>query len=177
MPSNFDPCQLHIPHKGWTDNPQEKQNYDEIERWSTRLKGCGARGEGSINWTRSTVTGIANGTIQTVVSLFYNFLPTRKYDIIGTWTGLSTDNPTAPTQVEMIVTVGGANMGQSYQTPANPWSCGGQITVRYVVPGNSPVNTFVNLDCQNNGPGQASVLGSTASPIVLQVLDIGTIYH
>ena len=35
-------CQLHIPHKGWSGNPLEEQNYLEIERWSIRLADCGS---------------------------------------------------------------------------------------------------------------------------------------
>jgi hypothetical protein len=39
---DIDPCVLHVPHKEWANNEQERQNYLEIERWSIRLKECGS---------------------------------------------------------------------------------------------------------------------------------------
>ena len=33
-------CELHVPHKNWSGNPLEEQNYLEIERWSYRLADC-----------------------------------------------------------------------------------------------------------------------------------------
>jgi hypothetical protein len=30
----FSPCDLHFPHKGWSDDPRESENYAAIERWA-----------------------------------------------------------------------------------------------------------------------------------------------
>lgn len=36
--ANFGKCDLHIPHKDWSDDPHEAENYREIERWAARLQ-------------------------------------------------------------------------------------------------------------------------------------------
>lgn len=37
---NFSSTDLHIPHKEWTTDPKERENYSAIERWSRGVKGC-----------------------------------------------------------------------------------------------------------------------------------------
>ena len=37
---DIDPCKFHAPHKEWSGDPQERENWSEVERWSERLAKC-----------------------------------------------------------------------------------------------------------------------------------------
>jgi hypothetical protein len=38
--TQFGGCDLHLPHKKWSGNPMEEQNYEAIEQWARRVQGC-----------------------------------------------------------------------------------------------------------------------------------------
>jgi hypothetical protein len=47
-------CELHIPFKDWSPDQRERNNYDEIERWSIRLQNClGGCECGVLEWVHS----------------------------------------------------------------------------------------------------------------------------
>jgi hypothetical protein len=52
----IDGCKLHVPWKDWSDNPKERENYEEIERWSYRLAECSS-------CTCSVERGTTGGTL------------------------------------------------------------------------------------------------------------------
>lgn len=83
---------LHIPFKSWAEDnkpfpAQEKQNYDEIERWALRLpRGIVARGQ-----SNNPATGITNASLFEVLSIGpVGFEQTRQYKITAQWPGLTT---------------------------------------------------------------------------------------
>jgi hypothetical protein len=40
--TGLSPCDLHVPHKDWSSDPREAQNYLEMERWATHFRtNCG----------------------------------------------------------------------------------------------------------------------------------------
>lgn len=46
---NRTPCHLHVPHKDWTDDPRERENYEAIERWSVQLLSRRIAGKNALN--------------------------------------------------------------------------------------------------------------------------------
>jgi hypothetical protein len=58
-------CELHIPFKDWSPDQRERNNYDEIERWSIRLQDCGTCSCAVLEWDHeyhindSTVTSVS----------------------------------------------------------------------------------------------------------------------
>ena len=38
--ATFGPTDLHVPYKNWSGEEQEYENYEEMERWSRRIKDC-----------------------------------------------------------------------------------------------------------------------------------------
>lgn len=66
MPSafstDFNACKLHIPHKDWAEDAQERQNYEAIERWSLQLPRCYQQfGQGGAITVHRAVYGHSRG--------------------------------------------------------------------------------------------------------------------
>jgi hypothetical protein len=58
-------CDLHVPYKRWSGEPQEEQNYEAIEQWAKRLPGCfggGALGPVSQNLTHGNSLGLPDNS-------------------------------------------------------------------------------------------------------------------
>jgi hypothetical protein len=53
----FSACDLHIPHKDWSGDPRERQNYDEMERWARNFyRNCLPAGGGAVITHRGCYT-------------------------------------------------------------------------------------------------------------------------
>jgi len=77
MPFNFKPItskQLHLPHKDWASNPQDAQNWYELERWSMRLGTVGVARAVYINNSISVPSG---------TTVFVPFNTSTQIQVIG----------------------------------------------------------------------------------------------
>lgn len=90
MPSvkNAGPWTLLVPFKNWNDDPKEKQNYDEIERWSLRIpRGLIQNDQQTHTQTNTVVSGSFTSYMESTNPV--NFELGRQYKVSGMWPGLS----------------------------------------------------------------------------------------
>lgn len=170
------PLVLHIPHKDWNKDPNEKQNYDEIERWSFRLP----RGLiGSANQFSTVTIPAFSGTAQAVdyvsIPTPINFEVGRLYRITGQWPGIGTSGAYGDVMFITIVLYAQPGsihdpstpftfLGGTYhvisQTAPGQWQGGGVVfDIFQPTPSlNGPFIAAVYADMRFGGPGQ--ILGS-----------------
>lgn len=172
------PCQLHIPHKDWADDPAEKQNYEAIEQWSYRLPNCfeaaGPDPGGAVTVHRATYGwshGYYGPPVVAGAYTFYNSIPSGAGNLYWDWgnTALTAD---ALNVNGCFGTDPNGRIGHNGYVPIIPINKSGLLSWHAILDGSSMINgqwsvNFVDYNAKSNLQTETSVVAPSAGgPIV-----------
>lgn len=157
-------CELLIPHKDWSGDSQERENYAEIERWAKRLQDCFAACTCSVV-QRTFTKSQPDSAISAIASTSFTSstlcgTPSTSHLIVATLTAMWQGNVTGTRDVQWFIN-GESDSSHGLTVPGcSAWDGQQRMTVTKILPAhtntlspeyfvqiwqNSGVNLNINL--------------------------------